>query len=45
VVITFIDITERESAQAALHSVQDDLRLLIDSTADACPASAPMRQI
>jgi two-component system CheB/CheR fusion protein len=35
VVITFIDITERESAQAALRSVQDDLRLLIDSTADA----------
>jgi two-component system CheB/CheR fusion protein len=35
VVITFIDITEREGAQAALRSVQDDLRLLIDSTADA----------
>jgi two-component system CheB/CheR fusion protein len=35
VVITFIDITERESAQAALQSAQDDLRLLIDSTADA----------
>jgi PAS domain S-box-containing protein len=34
-VITFIDITEREGAQAALRSVQDDLRLLIDSTADA----------
>lgn len=35
VVITFIDITEREEAQFALRSVQDDLRLLIDSTADA----------
>jgi PAS domain S-box-containing protein len=35
VVITFIDITAREGAQAALRSVQDDLRLLIDSTADA----------
>ena len=35
VVITFIDITEREDAQAALRSVQEDLRLLIDSTADA----------
>lgn len=35
VVITFIDITEREGAQAALRGVQDDLRLLIDSTADA----------
>jgi two-component system CheB/CheR fusion protein len=35
VVITFIDITEREGAQAALRGAQDDLRLLIDSTADA----------
>ena len=35
VVITFIDITEREGAQAALRGVQGDLRLLIDSTADA----------
>jgi two-component system CheB/CheR fusion protein len=35
VVITFIDITQREGAQAALRGAQDDLRLLIDSTADA----------
>lgn len=35
VVITFIDITERQGAEAALRRVQDDLRVLIDSTADA----------
>lgn len=35
VVLTFVDITEREAADAALREKQDDLRRLIDSAADA----------
>ncbi len=35
VVLTFVDITSREAADAALRETQDYLRLLIDSVADA----------